>query len=118
MLESSLIDFGQSRVLRAPGTTAGAESEEKACLDEAKARRVGVGNRIEGAEIIHKTVPELTSLYDDDDDDEGCTMTTEAWRWKAPEVIADSVPEGGGSIPCVTAAVDVWAFAFTVIEVR
>lgn len=50
--------------------------------------------------------PELMSSPE-----EGCTqLTTEAWRWKAPEVIRIGMD-------ATTPATEVWAFAMTVIEV-
>lgn len=44
--------------------------------------------------------------------------TTQAWRWKAPELIGTHLDGQGENIFRVTTATDVYAFSMTVIEVR
>lgn len=51
------------------------------------------------------------------EDEVSMPATTEAWRWKAPELIGTYV-DGQESVCRVTTATDVYAFAMAVIEVR
>jgi len=44
-------------------------------------------------------------------------IMTEGWRWRAPEQMGGQTDTEEGSLPCVTTATDVWAFAMTVIEI-
>lgn len=101
--ESSLIDFGLSRVFQ-PSVETTTETDTRKDTEMVTPT----------AGSVRLKIPKLGSLCEEE---EFSTMTTEAWRWKAPELMADSVPDGGGT-PYVTAAADVWAFAFTVLEVR
>jgi len=46
-------------------------------------------------------------------EEEGFELTTEAWRWVAPELMSMDAK----SIPLFTEATDVWGFSLTVIEI-
>jgi serine/threonine protein kinase len=44
--------------------------------------------------------------------------TTRGCRWAAPELMTNIVDEQGYPVSQVSSAIDVWAFAMTVVEVR
>jgi hypothetical protein len=45
-------------------------------------------------------------------------VMAKGWRWKAPELMSVCPNEEEQSVPRVTTATDVWAFAITIVEVH
>lgn len=63
----------------------------------------------------HPTAVELAPLCEGE---ELNPVTTDGWRWTAPELMSACRNGEHGSTPVVSEAVDIYAFGMTVIEVR
>jgi len=94
--EASISDFGLARILNASGFTTKSAS--------------GTWRYTAPVEICTELVELCT-------EEEYNPSTTQEWRWKAPELLAVCLNEEEDSIPRLTAATDVYAFAMTVIEI-
>jgi len=89
--EANLSDFGLARILQTSDSTT----------------RISSG----GSNTV---TPNLVPLWEDE---ESIPATTEAWRWRAPELIETRVDEQEEIICRVTTATDVYAFAMTAFEI-